>query len=91
HHGNPKYRGVLGKTCYATLRAVPHHIDIVDIFRNVEAIPAIVDESIAVNAGCVWMQLGLAHNEAASKARAAGLKVVMNHCTKIEHGKLPKD
>jgi uncharacterized protein len=88
---NPKYREVLGKPCYATLRDVPQHIDVVDIFRNVEAIPAIVDEAITVGAGCVWMQLGLVHNEAAMKARAAGLKVVMNHCTKIEHSKLPKD
>jgi hypothetical protein len=87
---NPKYREVLGETCYATLRDVPQHIDVVDIFRNVEAIPAIVDEAIAVGAGCVWMQLGLTSNEAAAKARSAGLKVVMNRCTKIEHGKLPK-
>ena len=87
---NPKYREVLGETCYSTLREVPQHIDVVDIFRNVEAIPAIVDEAIAVGADCVWMQLGLASNEAASKARSAGLKVVMNRCTKIEHGKLPK-
>jgi predicted CoA-binding protein len=87
---NPKYREVLGETCYATLRDVPHHIDVVDIFRNVEAIPAIVDEAIAVSADCVWMQLGLTDNEAAAKARSAGLKVVMNRCTKIEHGKLPK-
>jgi uncharacterized protein len=87
---NPKYREVLGETCYASLHDVPHHIDVVDIFRNIEAIPAIVDEAIAVSADCVWMQLGLADNEAAAKARAAGLKVVMNRCTKIEHSKLPK-
>lgn len=88
---NPKYREVLGEPCYATLGDVPQHIDVVDIFRSVEAIPAIVDQAITVGAGCVWMQLGLVHNEAAIKARAAGLKVVMNRCTKIEHSKLAKD
>jgi uncharacterized protein len=87
---NPKYREVLGETCYPTLGDVPEHIDVVDIFRNLEAIPEIVDEAIAVGADCVWMQLGLAHNEAAEKARTAGLQVVMNRCMKIEHAKLPR-
>jgi uncharacterized protein len=54
----------------------------------VEAIPAIVDEAVAVGAGCVWMQLGLVHNDAAGKARCAGLSVVMNRCTKIEHARI---
>lgn len=87
---NPKYKDVLGETCYPSLKEVPEHIDIVDIFRNIEAIPGIVDEAIMVKAGCVWMQLGLAHNEAAAKARSAGLEVVMSKCTKIEHQKLSK-
>jgi len=82
---NPKYKQVLGETCYPDLKSVPEHIDVVDIFRNIEAIPEIVDEAIAVAAGAVWMQLGLAHNQAAEKARCSGLKVVMNKCTKIEH------
>lgn len=88
---NPKYREVIGETCYPDLKSVPQHIDVVDIFRNIEAIPAIVDEAIAVQAGTVWMQLGLAHNEAAEKARCAGLTVVMNKCMKIEHQRLPQD
>lgn len=87
---NPKYAEVLGETCYATLQAVPEHIDIADVFRNVEALPGVVDDAIAAGAACVWMQLGLVHNEAAAKARSAGLKVVMNKCTKIEHHKLNK-
>ncbi len=85
---NPKYKEVLGETCYPTLKDVPGHIDVVDIFRNVEVIPAIVDEAIAVKADVVWMQLGLVHNEAAEKARQAGLAVVMNKCIKIEHAQM---
>jgi predicted CoA-binding protein len=87
---NPKCREVLGETCYPGLKDVPGHIDIVDIFRNLEAIPGIVDEAIAVKADVVWMQLGLSHAEAAEVARAAGLQVVMNHCLKIEHSKICK-
>jgi len=87
---NPKYKEVLGEPCYPDVKSVPEHIDVVDIFRNVEAIPGIVDEAIEAKAGCVWMQLGLAHNEAAEKARCAGLSVVMNRCTKIEHSRLVK-
>lgn len=82
---NPKYTEVLGLKCYPDLKNVPEHIDIVDIFRKVEAIPAIVNEAIEVKAGTVWMQLGLVHNESARKATKAGLNVVMNKCTKIEY------
>lgn len=88
---NPKYKEVLGEPCYPDLAAVPEHIDVVDIFRNVEIIPSIVDEAIAVGAGAVWMQLGLAHNESARKACEAGLKVVQNKCVKIEHSRLVKE
>ncbi|MGD9506369.1 MAG: CoA-binding protein [Syntrophobacteraceae bacterium] len=85
---NPKYKEVMGEKCYPDLKSVPVHIDIVDIFRNIEAIPAIVDEAIAVGASCVWMQIGLAHEEAAEKARRAGLSVVMDKCAKVEHAQL---
>lgn len=85
---NPKYKEVLGEPCYPDLKSVPVPIDIVDIFRNIEAIPAIVDEALDVGAKAVWMQLGLCHNESAEKARQVGMKVVMNKCIKIEHGRL---
>jgi predicted CoA-binding protein len=85
---NPKYTEVLGEKCYPSLQDVPERIDIADIFRNLGAIPGIVEEAIAAGVGTVWMQLGLAHNEAARKAEAAGLRVVMNKCTKIEHYRL---
>ncbi len=79
---------ILGEKCYDSLRDIPFPVEVVDIFRNVDAIPAIVDEAIAVGAKVVWMQLGLAEPASAQKARAAGLKVVMDRCMKIEHGQL---
>jgi len=85
---NPKYEEVLGEPCYPDLKSVPEHIDVVDIFRNIEAIPGVVDEAIEARADTVWMQLGLVHNEAAEKACNKGLKVVMDKCIKIEHHRL---
>jgi predicted CoA-binding protein len=87
---NPKYKDkeVLGEKCYASLKDIPGHVDIVDIFRNIDAIPGVVDEAIEIKAGCVWMQLGLYHEEAARKARDAGLCVIENRCMKIEHSRL---
>ena len=82
---NPKYREVIGETCYPDLKSIPEHVDVVDIFRNVEAIPGIVDEAIEIGAGAVWMQLGLQHEFAAENAMCAGLNVVMNRCMKQEH------
>jgi predicted CoA-binding protein len=85
---NPGKSQILGEPCYPDLKSVPGKIDIVDIFRTVDAIPGIVDEAIAIGAGAVWMQLGLAHRASAEKARRAGLDVVQSKCIKVEHGKL---
>jgi len=85
---NPGLKQVLGEPCYPDLKSVPEHIDVVDIFRSIDAIPGIVDEAVAVGADSVWMQLGLFHEEAAEKARKAGLSVVMNRCMKIDHARL---
>lgn len=85
---NPAYDEVLGLKCYPSLRAVPEKIDIVDIFRKPDEVMAVVDEAIAAGAGCVWMQLGVIAPEAADKAAGAGLKVVGDRCTKIEHRRL---
>lgn len=82
----PGCREILGEQCYPDLKAIPFPVEIVDIFRKVEAIPEIVDDAIAVGAKVVWMQLGLKEPEAARKAAAAGLQVVMDRCLKIEHG-----
>lgn len=85
---NPGKTEILGEKCYPDLASVPEKIDVVDIFRTVEAIPGIVDEAIQIGAKAVWMQLGLAHHVSAEKARAAGLKVVQAKCIKIEHSRL---
>ncbi len=85
---NPGKKEILGEKSYPDIASVPEKIDVVDIFRTVEAIPGIVDEAIRVRAGTVWMQLGLAHRESAEKARAAGLGVVQSKCIKIEHSRI---
>jgi predicted CoA-binding protein len=81
----PKAEEILGEKAYASLKDIPFPVDVVDIFRKVDAIPGIVDEAIDIGAKVVWMQLGLAENQSAQKAREAGLQVVMNKCIKIEH------
>ncbi len=86
---NPAVSAVLGEKSYARLEDIPEKIDIVNIFRKPELVPEVVDSAIAVAARAVWMQLGIAHNAAADKARAAGLVVVMNKCLLIEHRRLP--
>jgi len=97
HHGyriipvNPGCREVLGEKCYPTLKDIPFPVEVVDIFRKVEAIPAIVEEAIQVGAQAVWMQLGLVEPESAQKARKAGLQVVMDYCLKVEHARLFPD
>ena len=85
---NPAYEEVLGQKCYPNLHVVPVKIDLVDVFRKPAEVMAVVDEAIAVGAGSVWLQLGVIAPDAADKAAAAGLKVVSDRCTKIEHRRL---
>ncbi|MCW5730221.1 MAG: CoA-binding protein [Alphaproteobacteria bacterium] len=87
---NPAAAGetILGETCHASLKDVPVPVDMVDCFRNSAAIPPIAEEAIAIGAKVLWMQLGVRNDEAAARAEAAGLKVVMNRCPKIEFGRL---
>lgn len=85
---NPGYPEVLGQKCYPSLRDVPQKVDIVDCFRRAEDIPAIADEAIAIGARVLWMQIGVINPEAARKAEAAGLEVVMDRCVKIEYARL---
>ena len=92
---NPALAGkeVLGQRAYATLTqaaaaVAPARIDIVDCFRKPADILPIAEETIAVKAGCLWLQLDIVNEAAVQLARAAGLDVVMDHCTKIEHRKL---
>jgi predicted CoA-binding protein len=82
---NPRVGEVLGERAYPSLRVVPEPVEIVDIFRRPEHVPAIVDDAIAVGAKAVWMQLGISDDAAAARARAAGLSVVMNLCIATTH------
>ena len=83
---NPRLTApVLGEEPYPSLDAVPVRVDLVDIFRRSIDVPPVVDAAIRIGAPTVWMQLGIVHEEAAQKARAAGIQVVMDRCTAIEH------
>jgi len=77
---NPQLREVLGAPVYPTLADVPGPIDVVDVFRRSEAVPAIVDAAIAAGARAIWLQEGVVHPEASRKAVAAGLTVVADRC-----------
>lgn len=87
---NPGLAGqdLLGERVYAGLRDIPERIDMVDVFRASEHVGPIVDDAIAVGVAVVWMQLGVRNDEAAARAAAAGIEVVMNRCPKIEWGRL---
>jgi predicted CoA-binding protein len=95
HPINPGLAGkaILGATVYGALRDVPEPIDMVDIFRNSDAAAAVVDEALALDPRpkVIWMQLSVRNDEAAARAEAAGLKVVMNRCPKIELGRLSSE
>ena len=87
---NPSAAGqeLQGELVYASLRDVPEPIDMVDIFRPSNAVPPIVEDAIAIGTKVVWMQLGIRNDEAAARAEAVGIEVVMNRCPKIEFGRL---
>jgi predicted CoA-binding protein len=85
---NPKYDEILGQKCYPDLESIPTPVDVVDLFQRVDRIPPFVDQAIKIGAKVVWMQLGIIHEEAAQKARDAGLEVVMDRCMKIEYARL---
>jgi predicted CoA-binding protein len=83
---NPNAAGgtINGEKCYASLAEVPEPIDMVDVFRRTEAAGGVVDQAVAIGARVVWMQLGVRDDDAAGRAEAAGVRVVMNRCPAIE-------
>jgi len=90
---NPNAKQILGETCYPSLKDVPVKIDIVNVFRRSEYTPQIAQEAVAAKASTLWLQLGIANDEAAQIASEGGLTVIMDRCIKVEdsillpHGK----
>jgi uncharacterized protein len=82
---NPVLKEVLGETCYPSLRDIPFPIDLVDVFRAPEFVPAIVEDTIAIGAKYLWLQEGVVHPEAVAHAEANGIRVVSNLCLYKEH------
>lgn len=84
---NPNITDWMGEEAYASLLEVPEKIDIVNVFRRSEAVPEVVEQAIQIKAPAIWMQEGVIHEEAAEKARQAGIFVVMDRCILKEHRK----
>jgi predicted CoA-binding protein len=82
---NPSIKGALGEKAVASLADVPEKVDLVDVFRRSEFVPELVDEAIRLKVPAIWLQEGVIHEEAAEKARKAGIFVVMDLCILKEH------
>ncbi len=87
---NPVYQEIDGVKCYPTLQSIGEHIDIVDVFRNPDAVGEVVKDAIAAHAKALWLQLGVVNIAAAQKAESAGMQVVMDHCIAVEYSRLMK-
>jgi len=85
---NPQETEVLGEKCYATLEEIPEPVDIVDVFRRPEFVPEIVEAAIRIGAKVLWLQEDVIHEQAAERARQAGLTVIMDRCILKEHRRL---
>jgi uncharacterized protein len=85
---NPRETSVLGQRAYAALADIPEKVDIVDVFRRAEATPLIAGEAVAIGANALWLQSGISNDEAAARASAAGLIVVMDACIGVMHSLL---
>src|SRR3990172_9860977 len=82
---NPTATEILGEKVYSDLSSIPEKVDLVQVFRKPQDVPPVVDEAIKIGAKVVWMQEEIVNEEAAQKARAAGLQVVMNACMRVAH------
>ena len=85
---NPRYAEVLGERCWPSLEAIPHPVDMVDVFRRTSDVLPIARSAVAIGAKVLWQQLGVVNAEAETLVRAAGLGSVMDRCVKIEHARL---
>jgi uncharacterized protein len=85
---NPSAQEFLGEKSYPDLKSIPEKIDVVDVFRRPEHVPAIVDEAISIGAKVLWLQLGVRNDEAVKKAREAGLVVVQDECMMAQHSRI---
>ncbi|MBW2709068.1 MAG: CoA-binding protein [Deltaproteobacteria bacterium] len=82
---NPGQQKILERTCYKTLEDIPFAVDMANLFINPTRVPPVVEQCIRIGVKTIWMQLGIVHNDAASKAKTAGIEVVMNRCIMVEH------
>ena len=85
---NPVIHEVLGQRTFASLADIPEHIDIVDVFRKAEDCPSVLEKAIAIGADSIWLQLGISSDEVSTKGSAAGMKVVMDRCIKVDYANL---
>ena len=85
---NPNHKSVLEQPCYASLKEVPEPIDIVDVFRRSEAVPAIVRDALSVKAKVLWLQSGVVNKEGAEQAEKNGMQVIMDRCIAVDHRRL---
>ena len=84
---NPREREVLGETSYPSLTDIPLAVDVVDVFRQPDAVPAIAEEAVQIGARALWLQFGVISPQGAEIARRGGLQVVMDRCMKVEHAR----
>lgn len=85
---NPKHAEILGEKCYPDLRSVPDRVDLVNVFRRPADCLRPAEDAVAIGARALWLQLGIANDEARQVAEAGGLRVVMDHCIMVEHRRI---
>jgi len=85
---NPRLKEALGEKAYPDLASIPEKVDIVNIFRRSEEVPAVVEDALLKKPAAIWMQLGVVNGEAAAVAKKQGVQVVMDRCIMVEHGRL---